>query len=171
MLWALVDLFLMERLFSQETIFFFTDYFTRDKNGFVHYRIQAFLSKKQFQNWCTLQNIQILDRTSQSTTHLIESYLLTIKKKNVVFSRSKQIPQSNTMLSQENMLTSTRIPNFARVLWVCPWDYNSEHVNIHAKRHNFNRASNFVSVPQLCTIQNTSFPDKNTPQKSSQWLL
>ena len=46
MLWALVDLFLMERLFSQETIFFFTDYFTMDKNGFVHYRIQAFLSKK-----------------------------------------------------------------------------------------------------------------------------
>ena len=42
MLWALVDMFLMKRLFSQ-IVFFLTDYFTRDKNGFVHYRIQAIL--------------------------------------------------------------------------------------------------------------------------------
>ena len=39
MLWALVDMFLMKWLSSQEIVFF-TDYFTRDKNGFVHYRIQ-----------------------------------------------------------------------------------------------------------------------------------
>ena len=37
----------------------------------------------------------------------------------------------------------------------------------HAKRQNFNRAPNFVSVPWLWTIQNTSiFPGKNTPQST-----
>ena len=45
MLWILVDLFLMKRLFSQETVFF-KDYFTRDKSGFVHYRIQVLLCNK-----------------------------------------------------------------------------------------------------------------------------
>ena len=41
MLWILVDLFLMKRLFSQETVFF--HYFTGDKNGFIPYRIQVIL--------------------------------------------------------------------------------------------------------------------------------
>ena len=102
LLWELVDLFSMKRLFSQETVFF-TYYFNRDKNGCVHYRIQVILSNKKFPNWCTLQNIQTFYRTSQSTRQLIDSYLLTRKKKSVIFSGSKQIPQRNTMLSQENM--------------------------------------------------------------------
>ena len=47
----------------------------------------------------------------------------------------------------------------------------------HAKRQNFNRAPNFVSVSWLCTIQNTSFSQAKahlrTPflQNSFQWLL
>ena len=77
---------------------FFTDYFTWDKNGFVHYQIQVILINKQFENWCTLQDIQMFDRTSQSTRQFIDSYLLTIKKKSVIFSGSKQIPKRNTML-------------------------------------------------------------------------
>ena len=35
MMWTLVDLFCTKSLFSQETCFFFPDYFTRDKNGFI----------------------------------------------------------------------------------------------------------------------------------------
>ena len=52
------------------------------------------------------------------------SYLLRIENKSVIFSRSKKIPQRNSMLFQENMKIFTRTPNFAvhfaRVLWVCP---------------------------------------------------
>ena len=53
---------------------------------FFFYRIQVILSNKKFPNWCTLQNIQIFHRTSQSTRQLIDSYLLTRKKKRVIFS-------------------------------------------------------------------------------------
>ena len=82
----------------------FFQYFTRDKNGFVHYRIQVISSNKYIQNWYTLQDIQIFDRTSQSTKQIIiDSYSLTIKRKSVIFSGSRQIPQRNTILSQENM--------------------------------------------------------------------
>ena len=96
MLWTLVDLFLTGDCFFQ--------YFTRDKNGFVHCRILVISSNKYIQNWYTLQDIQIFDRTSQSTKQIIiDSYSLTIKKKSVIFSGSRQIPQRNTILSQENM--------------------------------------------------------------------
>ena len=96
MLWTLFDLFLTGDCFFQ--------YFTRDKNGFVHYRIQVISSNKYIQNWYTLQDIQIFDRTSQSTKQIIiDNYLLTIKKKSVIFSESRQIPQRNTILYQENM--------------------------------------------------------------------
>ena len=69
------------------------------------------------------------------------------------------------MLLQENMLKSTRIPNFARVLWVCPRDCHSEHVNIHAKRQNFNRASNFVSVLTLYYPEHLSSRQKHTSEE------
>ena len=54
----------------------------------------------------------------------MDSYLLRIEKKNAIFSGSKQIPQWNIMLSQENMQIFTKVPDFAvhfsRVLWFCP---------------------------------------------------
>ena len=44
----------------------------------------------------------------------IDSYLLGIEKKSVIFSGSKQIPQKNTIvLSQENMSIFTGIPNLS----------------------------------------------------------
>ena len=76
----------------------FFHYFTRDKDGFVQYRMQVILIIKYIQNWYTLQDIQIFDRASQSTNQFIDSYLLTIKKKSVIFSGSKQIPQRNTII-------------------------------------------------------------------------
>ena len=105
MFWTLVDLFCTKRLFSQETAFF-PDYFTRDKNGRNSF-------SKEFSCSCAINKYGTgtLCRTlSYSAEHLkmpgnysIGSYLLKIEKKSIIFSGSKQTPQRNTMLSQENM--------------------------------------------------------------------
>ena len=105
MFWTLVDLFCTKRLFSQETAFF-PDYFTRDKNGRNSF-------SKEFSCSCAINKYRTgtLCRTlSYSAEHLkmpgnysIGSYLLKIEKKSIIFSGSKQTPQRNTMLSQENM--------------------------------------------------------------------
>ena len=44
------------------------------------------------------------------------------------------------------MQISTRIPNLARLFWVCPQDCNPGHVNIPRKRQIFNREHLILSV-------------------------
>ena len=105
MICTLDDLFYKKRLFSQGTTFF-SDYFTRDKNGRNSF-------SKEFSCSCAINKYRTgtLCRTlSYSAEHLkmpgnysIGSYLLKIEKKSIIFSGSKQTPQRNTMLSQENM--------------------------------------------------------------------
>ena len=105
MFWTLVDLFCTKRLFSQETAFF-PDYFTRDKNGRNSF-------SKEFSCSCAINKFRtgtLCRILNYSAEHLkipgdytTGSCLLRIEKKNVIFSGSKQIPQRNTMLSQENM--------------------------------------------------------------------
>ena len=100
---TLVDLFCTKRLFSQETAFF-PDYFTRDKNRWnsfsKEFSCSCAINKFRTSTICRILNY------SQSTSRYratIGSYLLKVEKKSVIFSGSKQIPQRNTMLSQENM--------------------------------------------------------------------
>ena len=109
MFWTMVDLFCTKRLFSQETAFF-PDYFTRDKNGKNSF-------SKEFSCSCAINKIRtdtLCRVLSYSGEHLkipgnysVGSYLLRIEKKSVIFSKSKQIPQRNTMLSHVNLYQST----------------------------------------------------------------
>ena len=106
-----------------------------------------------------------------STEHLkvpnnLYSYsyiLLTIKKKRVIFSESKQIPQRNTILSQENTEISKKIPSFARMLWVCPPNYNPEHINKVLTEHLI------LSVSPDFVLSRT--PNFLMQKHTSQWLL
>ena len=108
-IWTLVDLFCTKRLFSQETGFF-PDYFTRDKNGRNSFSkefscscgINKFRTGQNFE-FRTLQDmvLSIIRQSASKYRATIGSYLLRIEKKSVIFSGSKQIPQRNTMLSQE----------------------------------------------------------------------
>ena len=105
MFWTLVDLFCTKRLFTQETAFF-PDCFTRDKNGRNSF-------SKEFSCSCAMNKFRtglvlfaeysIIRQSTSRYGSTIASYLLRIEKKSVIFSGSKQIPQRNTMLSQENM--------------------------------------------------------------------
>ena len=105
MFWTIVDLFCTKRLFSQETAFF-PDYFTRDKNG-------RNSCSRESSFYCAINKFRtgtLCRMLNYSAEHLkipgnysIVSYLLRIEKKSVIFSGSKQIPQRNIVLSQENM--------------------------------------------------------------------
>ena len=105
MFWTMVDLFCTKRLFSQETAFF-PGYFTRAKNG----RNSFF---KEFSCSCAINKLRtgtVCRILSYSAKHLkipgnysIDSYLLRVENESVIFSGSKQMPQRNSMLSQENM--------------------------------------------------------------------
>ena len=72
------------------------------------------------------------------------------------------------------MQISTRIPNLARLFWVCPQDCNPGHVNIPRKRQIFNREHLILSVcldfvfsgTQAKTHLRTHFFTNN-----SKWLL
>ena len=85
----------------------------------------------------------------------IGSYLLRIEKKSVIFSGSKQIPQRNTMLSQESMEIFTRTPNFvvhfARVLWVCPPRLYSRTCQYPTQKGKFLKS--IEKVAQRCSVK------------------
>ena len=99
MFWTLVDLLCTKRLFSQETAFFPRFFYQIQKRKeFVLQRIQLFLRLVLFFAGYSI----IWQGTSRYRT-TIDSYLLRIEKKSVIFSGSNQVPQRNTMLSQENM--------------------------------------------------------------------
>ena len=132
MMWTLVDLFCTKRLFSQETVFS-PYYFTRDKDGFVLQRISysRAINKVKTGTLCRILNY--------STEHLkyritIDSYLLRIEKKSVIFSGSKQIPQRNTIVLSRKICKS--LPEYL----ICQGtlslhsNYNPDHVNIQHKR-------------------------------------
>ena len=134
------------------------------------------LSIKYIQNWYTLQDIQIFDRISQSTKQLIDSYLLTMKKKSVIFSGSKQIPQRNTFYPRkickylQKYLILSECFEFVLKIII------KNTLTSHAKRQNFNRAANFVSAPYFVLYRTPPFlRQKHTSehlflQNSSQWL-
>ena len=136
---------------SHRRLFFF-QYFTWDKTGFVHCRILVISSNKYIQNWYTLQDIQIFDRTFQSTKQIIiDSYSLTIKRK-ASFSLEagkyhKEIPYYPRKICKclEEYVILPRFFQF--VLQIIILNTSTS----HAKRQNFNRAPSFVSVPWLCT--------------------
>ena len=102
MTWTLVDLFCTKRLFSQEAVFC-PYYFTRDNNVFVLQGISysCAINKIKTGTLCRILNYSTENLKYRIT---IDSYLLRIEKKSVIFSGSKQIPQrNNIVLSQENM--------------------------------------------------------------------
>ena len=97
MLWTLVDLFLMKRLFSQETVFFSHIILPEIKMSSFTIEFRCFCKINKFGTG-TLCRI-----FKYSTEHLkvpgnLDSYLLTIKKKSVIFSGSKQMQQRNTII-------------------------------------------------------------------------
>ena len=84
--------------------------------------------------------------------------MLGIEKNSVIFSGSEQIPKRNTKKICKSLPEYLICQGASSLI---------SHVNIPPrKEQNVNRAPNFVSVPRLCTIQDTS-----TPQNSSKWLL
>ena len=128
------------------------------------------------QNWYTLQDIQIFDITSQSTGQLIDSYLLTIKKKSIISREAskylKGIACHHRKISKYLREHQILAGCFEFVLQTIIQTTSIS----HTKRQNFNRAPDFVSVLWLCTIQNTSIYQAKTArntflQNSSQWLL
>ena len=103
MFWTMVDLFCTKRLFTQETTFF-PDYFTRDKNGRNSF-CKEFCCSCAINKFRTGTLCRILNYSAEYLkipgNYTICSCLLRIEKKSVIFAGSKQIPQRNTMLSQE----------------------------------------------------------------------
>ena len=97
---------LTRKRYSQRRLLCFPDYFTRDKNGRNSF-------SKEFSCSCAMNKFRtglvlfaeysIIRQSTSRYGSTIASYLLRIEKKSVIFSGSKQIPQRNTMLSQENM--------------------------------------------------------------------
>ena len=96
MVWTFVNLFCTKRLFSQETVFL-PDNFSRDKNGFVLQQIEVYAINK----FRARTLWRILNYSTEHLKVLVDSYFLRIEKERAIFRGSKQMPQSNTILSQE----------------------------------------------------------------------
>ena len=99
--WTLVDLFFMKRVFSQETAFCL-DYFTRDKNGknVFSEEFSCSCAINKFRTG-TLCMILIIPKNTSRYGATIDSYLLRIENKSVIFSGNKQIHSRNTILTLE----------------------------------------------------------------------
>ena len=80
-----------------------------------------------------------------------------IEKKSAFFSGSKEIPQRNAILSQENFFTRIQYLILPGCLQFALQIIIIQNPSIsHPRRETFNRAPNFVNVPRLCTIHNVS---------------
>ena len=157
MLWTLVDLFLMKRLFSQETVIILPEIKTGSFT--IEFRWSWSLNKLRTGTLCRI--------FKYSTEYLkvansLDSYLLTIKKKRVVFSGAsrchKGIPYYSKKICKYLKEYLILPECFEFVLQIIIQNTSTS----RAKRQNFNRAPNFASVPWLCTVQNTSFSQAKT---------
>ena len=93
------------------------------------------------------------------------------RKEKRLFPRKQGNTTKNAILSQENFFTRIQYLIFPGCLEFALQIIIIQNASIsHARRQTFNRAPNFVNVPQLCTIPNVSNVSKrlgkNTPQST-----